>query len=80
MNLSGLKVLSEADAATMVQKKWRGYIARQKTKKARSEELTFIGMRPGEARPVETDELKKAKDTEDIRRERLKKHEIDYQR
>lgn len=76
----GLKVLSESDAATMVQKKWRGYIARQKTKTARSEELTFIGMRPGETKPVETDELKKAKDTEDIRRERLKNHEDDYQR
>ncbi|NXX14539.1 DRC11 protein, partial [Podargus strigoides] len=32
------------DAATCIQKVWRGYIQRKKTKKLREEEMTFLGM------------------------------------
>ena len=64
-----------------MQKKWRGYIARQKVKKQRAEELEFIGMIPTR-KDIEKDnpEQYRATKTTETRREKLIQHENEYQR
>ena len=64
-----------------MQKKWRGYIARQKVKKQRAEELEFIGMIPSR-KDIEKDnpEQYRATKTSEARRDKLKQHENEYQR
>ena len=78
--ISGKSLMTEKDAATIVQKKWRGYIARQKVKLARAEELEFIGMVPIGPKPDKQTETGAAQKVEEKRRERLITHEIEYQR
>ena len=71
--------MTEKQAAVIVQKKWRGYIARKKVKKQRAEELEFIGMVASEPKAEKSEHISAGK-VEEIRRERLIKHEVEYQR
>ena len=71
--------MTEKQAAVIVQKKWRGYIARKKVKKQRAEELEFIGMVASEPKAEKSEHISAVK-VEEIRRERLIKHEVEYQR
>jgi len=77
----GSSHMTEKEAAIIVQKKWRGYIARQKVKKQRAEELEFIGMIPSR-KDIEKDnpEQYRATKTSEARRDKLKQHENEYQR
>ena len=40
------QVTTRDDAAVLIQKTWRGYIARKRTRQSEWEELVFIGMKP----------------------------------
>nr|XP_033788643.1 IQ and AAA domain-containing protein 1-like [Geotrypetes seraphini] len=66
-------------ASIMIQKIWRGFIQRRKTKQAREQEMVFIGM-------VHDPQLKESSPTkiqtiltEEFRRSMRKEQEVDYQ-
>ncbi|XP_060788741.1 dynein regulatory complex protein 11 [Neoarius graeffei] len=67
-------------AAIQIQKVWKGFIQRKRTKQEREEEMIFLGMamKPGEAQPcpaVVLEEEKKA-----MKRKKQQEHEEDYQK
>ncbi|XP_069841302.1 dynein regulatory complex protein 11 isoform X2 [Dendropsophus ebraccatus] len=77
--LHGEKVLDPDLAAQRIQKVWRGYIQRKKTKQQREEEMIFLGMVP----PPHFNKMSKAeviaKKTESLRSELQEQCEADYQ-
>ncbi|KAM9305637.1 dynein regulatory complex protein 11 [Gastrophryne carolinensis] len=77
--LQGGKMLDPDLAAQQIQKVWRGYIQRKRTKQHREEEMIFLGMEP----PAHFNSVSKvqmiATKTETIRSELQEQHEADYQ-
>ncbi|KAM4629825.1 dynein regulatory complex protein 11 [Polymixia lowei] len=67
-------------AVVRIQKVWKGYMQRKKTKKARDEELIFLGMvmEPGHEQPCLASTT--AQTNEDRRRIKQEEHEEDYQK
>ncbi|XP_044159919.1 dynein regulatory complex protein 11 isoform X1 [Bufo gargarizans] len=77
--LQGEKVLDPDLAALRIQKVWRGYIQRKKTKQQREEEMIFLGMVP----PAHFNKISMAeviaKKTEALRSDLQEQYEADYQ-
>ncbi|KAJ2953495.1 hypothetical protein O0L34_g1093 [Tuta absoluta] len=66
-----------ASAATAIQRVWRGFIARRLTKKRKQQEQLLIGM---ELPPYkESEEIKKAEEVKEYRRQLQKAREKEYQ-
>ncbi|KAK3595612.1 hypothetical protein CHS0354_009573 [Potamilus streckersoni] len=76
----GAPTLDQDVAATRIQKIWKGFFQRRKTKKERDDELIFIGMAPPPHPPVmkNTPQALAVK-TEQERRVTQKIHENEYQ-
>ncbi|MCJ8734625.1 hypothetical protein PDJAM_G00237410 [Pangasius djambal] len=76
------KDLGEAvqQAALRIQKVWKGYVQRKRTKQEREEEMIFLGMsmKPGLAQSRPTVVL--AEDKKAVRRSKQEEHEEDYQK
>ena len=78
MGANAKNFMSEEDAAVLVQKRWRGFIARKKAHKIRAEELEFIGMTQSEEAANDLTQQNKAVTVEGHRRNKLKQHEKEY--
>ncbi|KAB5567105.1 hypothetical protein PHYPO_G00228940 [Pangasianodon hypophthalmus] len=76
------KDLGEAveQAAIRIQKVWKGYVQRKKTKQEREEEMIFLGMsmKPGLAQSCPAVVL--AEDKKVVRRSKQEEHEEDFQK
>ncbi|XP_075036492.1 dynein regulatory complex protein 11 isoform X1 [Mixophyes fleayi] len=77
--LQGENTLDPELAAQRIQKVWRGYIQRKRTKQQREEEMIFLGMVP----PAHFNSVSMAemitKKTESLRSELQEQYEADYQ-
>jgi len=80
MGANAKNFMSEEEAAVLVQKRWRGFIARKKSQKIRAEELEFIGMTQTEEAMNDRTEQNKTEIVEDHRRNKLKQHENEYKK
>ncbi|KAJ8375468.1 hypothetical protein SKAU_G00060480, partial [Synaphobranchus kaupii] len=67
-------------AAVNIQKVWKGYQQRKKTKKEREEEMIFLGMALGSAHSQPCCSLLAAQANEACRRQRQNQHEVDFQK
>lgn len=67
--------MTEERAATIVQTRFRSFMARKRARRMRDEELEFIGMKQTN---FETSEQEKATKVEDERRGRLVQHQAEY--
>ncbi|XP_068940841.1 IQ and AAA domain-containing protein 1-like [Petaurus breviceps papuanus] len=66
-------------AALIIQKLWRGYLQRKCTQKERLLEMEFIGMKPSSNETEYLMTMKRAQNGEELRRQRQKEREIEYQ-
>ncbi|XP_069472090.1 dynein regulatory complex protein 11 [Ambystoma mexicanum] len=66
-------------AAVRIQKVWRGFLQRRKTRKEREEELIFLGMVPPPHFQKVTATQKRAEKTSSLRWGLQEEHEVDYQ-
>ncbi|KAM9797036.1 dynein regulatory complex protein 11 [Syngnathus typhle] len=67
-------------AAIRIQKVWRGYVERKKTKAARIEDMTFLGMIPHPKYQAPCEAIITAQANEMAIRQRQKEHQDDYQK
>uniref|UniRef100_H3AKF9 Zgc:153738 n=1 Tax=Latimeria chalumnae TaxID=7897 RepID=H3AKF9_LATCH len=68
----------ENQAAVIIQKVWKGYFQRKKTKREREEEMIFIGMIPADqVEPIPA--VICAQENEEERRVRQEKYDMEYQ-
>ncbi|KAG5850704.1 dynein regulatory complex protein 11 [Anguilla rostrata] len=67
-------------AAVHIQKVWKGYQQRKKTKKDREEEMIFLGMALGSAHSQTCSSILAARANEACRRQRQNQHEEDFQK
>nr|XP_015209575.1 PREDICTED: IQ and AAA domain-containing protein 1-like isoform X1 [Lepisosteus oculatus] len=67
-------------AAICIQKVWKGFIQRKKTRKEREEELIFIGMSLGPQHNHTSSAMKTAQVTEGQRRQKQEEHEEEFQK
>ncbi|XP_063286074.1 dynein regulatory complex protein 11 isoform X1 [Pelobates fuscus] len=77
--LQGEITLDPEIAAQRIQKVWRGFIQRKKTKQLREEEMVFLGMVPHSHFYKVTIAEEMAKKTEVLRSELQEQHEVEYQ-
>ncbi|XP_067154802.1 dynein regulatory complex protein 11 [Apteryx mantelli] len=68
------------DAATCIQKIWRGYIQRKKTEKIREEEMIFLGMCPPPHFQTTSTLLLHAREVNALQDEVQERHEEEYQK
>uniref|UniRef100_A0A8B9NZL2 IQ motif containing with AAA domain 1 n=1 Tax=Apteryx owenii TaxID=8824 RepID=A0A8B9NZL2_APTOW len=68
------------DAATCIQKIWRGYIQRKKTEKIREEEMIFLGMCPPPHFQTTSTSLLHAREVNTLQDEVQERHEEEYQK
>ncbi|XP_077573923.1 dynein regulatory complex protein 11 [Stigmatopora nigra] len=69
-----------ARAAVRIQKVWRGYKERKKTKATRIEDMIFLGMAPDPKYQTPCQAIIDANDTEEATRNKQKEHEDEYQK
>ncbi|MBN3281502.1 DRC11 protein, partial [Polyodon spathula] len=73
-------VVADLDqAATRIQKVWKGFIQRKKTRKEREDEMIFIGMALGPQHIKPCPATVAARSTEEHRKHRQREHEQEYQ-
>ncbi|XP_053360215.1 dynein regulatory complex protein 11-like [Clarias gariepinus] len=77
-NDKDLKEATEEQAAIQIQKVWKGYLQRKRTKQEREEEMIVLGMsiKPSLVQPCPAVVL--AEDNKAIRRKKQEEHEEDY--
>ncbi|XP_072508300.1 IQ and AAA domain-containing protein 1-like [Notamacropus eugenii] len=66
-------------AALIIQKLWRGYLQRKRTKQKRMLEMEFIGMIPTSNEVGYLITMKRAQNGEEMRRQRQKEKELEYE-
>uniref|UniRef100_M3XIE1 Zgc:153738 n=1 Tax=Latimeria chalumnae TaxID=7897 RepID=M3XIE1_LATCH len=69
----------ENQAAVIIQKVWKGYFQRKKTKREREEEMIFIGMAPDSNFTKPIPAVICAQENEEERRVRQEKYDMEYQ-
>uniref|UniRef100_W5KQ89 Zgc:153738 n=1 Tax=Astyanax mexicanus TaxID=7994 RepID=W5KQ89_ASTMX len=67
-------------AAICIQKVWKGFMQRKRTKQESEEEMIFLGMAPDHSLPQPCPASVVAEDTKNRRRIRQEEHEEDYQK
>ncbi|KAG8432570.1 hypothetical protein GDO86_016997 [Hymenochirus boettgeri] len=77
--LHGEKTLDPAVAALRIQKIWRGYIQRKRTKKLREDEMIFLGMIPPPNFNRVSVAAVIARKNESLRSQLQEQHEVEYQ-
>ncbi|XP_036616441.1 IQ and AAA domain-containing protein 1-like [Trichosurus vulpecula] len=65
-------------AALIIQKLWRGYLQRKRTRQERLLEMEFIGMIPSSKEADYLATVKRAQNGEELRRQRQKEKELEY--
>ncbi|XP_036375389.1 dynein regulatory complex protein 11-like [Megalops cyprinoides] len=76
---SQVEAISEHTALS-IQKLWRGYLQRKKTKREREEEMIFLGMAQGRRQTQPCSSVDAVRDYEARRRRRRDENEADFQR
>ncbi|KAK3566242.1 hypothetical protein QTP86_030030 [Hemibagrus guttatus] len=71
---------TEQQAAVQIQKVWKGYVQRKRTKQEREEEMIFLGMSMKPSLTQSCPSCVLAEEKKAVRRNRQEEHEEDYQK
>ncbi|MGH0123974.1 UNVERIFIED_CONTAM: hypothetical protein FKN15_009486, partial [Acipenser sinensis] len=77
--IRGVTTLDPDEASTRIQKVWRGYSQRKRTKKERLEEMIFLGMLPAPQQQQTSAARLQAQQVESARHVVQEEHEVEFQ-